>query len=55
MEKITDWNDKTTEHPFVIEMKKNPIFFAKAMMELRPDELEQLFDLMEKLIKNRGR
>ena len=55
MTDITDWNDKTTEHPFAIEMKRNPYDFAKAMLELRPDELAQLFELMEKLIKNRGR
>ena len=52
---ITNWDDKTTEHRFVTELKRNPYEFAKAMLELRPDELAQLFELMEKLIKNRGR
>lgn len=54
-EEITNWDDKHVAHPLVDKMKNRPEFFQKAIMELRPDEMKQLLDLMEKLIENRGR
>lgn len=50
-----DWTDAQTDHPFAIKMKADPVFFENALLSLTPDELAQLFDLMEKLIENRGR